>query len=1071
MRFKGSFQNLANIPLRWLLVGTFVVPTAAAIGLTSWLSLRNGEQAVNEVAQYWQRETVKRIQSQLSTYLETPHLINQINAHSLMIGELDIQRPNSLIQRFWHQRNLFSPTYVSAIYFGSVTGDFIGLGYQRNSFQDEKGNRSAWQISQVNQETLQRFYSYALEETGQRGSLVQRGKFYDPRQRPWYQAAIKAQHPTWSPIYADFKEVRMKITFSQPVYNANKNLMGVVGTDFVLSHLGDFLKSLTTNLDVPQEGRQQTSTPPSQRIFILDRQGNIVATSTPFPSFQITGNTLQQLTATEFPDVLTQQSAQTLIQSVGSLKTLANSYSLTARLNEQQYFLHITPFLQQQGLDWLIVVAVPKDYFLQKIQSNTKYTILLCSLILLGSILLGLITSALMVRAMQRFIRASQSIANGDLAQQLPSSPVQEVNALSQTFNDMSQQLKQAFDELEARVAERTAALQQSEEKFAKVFFHHPNPVAITRLGDASFVDINDSALKIMGFERHEVIGKTIVDLNIGPTLADRNATVQTVQAAGAIRDRESQMITRDGERKTILYSADVMQVGEDRYLISSFTDISDRKRAEEALQIAKAEAETANQAKSQFLSTMSHELRTPLNAILGFSQLLTRDPSLSPQQQESLEIINGSGEHLLTLINDVLDMAKIEAGRQELHVTCFNLHNLIQELEHLFQLKSASKGIQLKFTLSPTVPSHIKTDEAKLRQVLQNLLSNALKFTRSGFIWLQTNVAELHDTPSPQKLLFTVKDTGCGIAIHELPSIFAPFVQTQSGLNAQTGTGLGLPISQTFVELMGGEITVKSELGVGTEFNFSIQFEYPDTQESLDLDAHIPMRTITGLAPHPIPYRILIVDDRWEGRRLLAALLSPLGFEVKEAANGKEAVQLYTEWHPHLIWMDMKMPVMDGYTATQLIKTEAQTQQPIIIALTASALDEEQNVILAAGCDDFVRKPFREDIIFQKLHHHLGVEYVYKTATADTDEKRSPPRQGLTLNDLSAMPLDWIQSLHQAAGKVDNPTILNLVQQLPTHQNILAEKIIYIVQNFRCDKLFHLTEQLLNEKPTQSTL
>jgi PAS domain S-box-containing protein len=1063
MTAKGDCQHLQNIPLRWLLMGTFVVQTAAAIGLTSWLALRNGEQAVHEVAQQWQQDTVKRIELQLTDYLQTPNLINQLNAHSLKERELDLKKPDQLLQRFWHQRNLFSTDSVSAIYVGSAAGDFIGLGNQGNALQRENDTHSAWQASQVSRETQQRFYSYGLDAAGHRGTLLQRGKPYDPRSRPWYQSAVQARRPTWSPIYADFKEARLKITFSQPVYDAQQALVGVVGSDFVLSHLGDFLQSLNTKLNSHQNQ--------DQRIYIIDRQGNLVASSTPHPPFVQQGEQLQRIAVTQFQDSITQQSAQTLIQAIGSLKTLQKSHTLTTQLNQQRYFLQITPFFQKDGLDWLIVVAVPEAHFLQTIQSNTQTTILLCCLILLGSIAFGWIASSLMVRAMQRFIQASQAIADGDLAQQLPGSSIQEVNALSQTFNRMSQQLKQAFADLEARVVERTAALKQSEEKFAKVFFHHPNPVAITRAEDATFVDINESALRIMGFERHEVLGKTIADLNIGPTLADRNATLQTVRDSGsALKDRESRMKTRSGEEKTILYSADLMQVGEEKYLISSFTDISDRKQAEEALQVAKAEAEAANLAKSQFLSTMSHELRTPLNAILGFSQLLARGTSLSVQQQESLEIINRSGEHLLTLINDVLDMAKIEAGRQELHVTSFDLQALIHELEQLFRLKSAAKGIQLHFELAETVPRYIKTDVTKLRQVLQNLLSNALKFTRSGCIWLYITLVDQDHPSGAQQLAFTVKDTGCGIAAHELSSIFAAFVQTQSGRNAQMGTGLGLPISRKFVELMGGTITVQSNLGAGTQFNFSINFEQPIAEELHRLSSDIPKRTITGIAAQQTTYRILIVDDRWEGRRLLSTLLSPLGFAVREAVNGKEAIQIYEQWLPHLIWMDMKMPIMDGYAATQFIKTKERDQQPIIIALTASALDEEQHVILAAGCDDFVRKPFREDIIFQKLQHYLGVEYIYGEVMPNGTDPQSASGQELTRDELLLMPLDWIQALHDAAGKVDNSAILQLVQQLPAHQQQLTEKIVSIVQNFRCDKLFHLTEQILHDNCVQPT-
>jgi PAS domain S-box-containing protein len=774
-------------------------------------------------------------------------LINQINARSLRIGELSLQNPESLTQRFWHQKNLFNTASVSAIYVGGITGNFIGLGFQSNSLQ---GNKADWQASRVDSTTQRRFYSYALDAEGKPGALLQRGKPYDPRTRPWYKTAIQARKPSWSPIYTDFIEQRFKITFSQPVYDAKQRLLGVVGTDFVLSHLGGFLRSLNTDNygQISQDGR----------IYIMDREGKLIAISTQNSPFIQKNNQLQRIEARQFQDEITQQSAQTLIQSIGSFKTLRKAHFETDEFKKQRYFLQITPFSQSGGLDWLIVVVVPEAQFLQSIQTNTQITIWLCFLILLGSVLFGLVTSFLMVQAMRRIIQASQAIADGNLDQQLPGSSVQEVNVLSQTFNRMTQQLKHSFEDLETRVQERTAALQQSEEKFTKVFYHHPNPIAITRATDATFVDVNDSALKATGFERFEVIGRTIADLKMGLTLDDRNAVIEIIQKNGAISDYESRITTKAGESKTVIYSADLMQVGEEYFLISSFNDISDRKQAEEALQAAKKEAEAANLAKSQFLSTMSHELRTPLNAILGFSQLLSRDPALSRHQKESLDIINRSGEHLLVLINDVLDMAKIEAGRYELHMTSIDLYNLLDSLENLFRLKCLSKNIQLQLELSPTLPRHIKADEARLRQILQNLLGNALKFTQTGQITLQVN-----DNLPQSTLTFIVKDTGLGIADHELPTIFESFVQTQTGRNIQTGTGLGLSICRKFVELMGGEITVQSKVGVGTQFSFFIQIEMPSEAEINQLNLPQSPLRVVGIAAHQTPPRILIAGNR----------------------------------------------------------------------------------------------------------------------------------------------------------------------------------------------------------------
>jgi PAS domain S-box-containing protein len=1068
LRIRPFSPRLQKIPLRWLLVGTFVVQTAAAIGLVTWVSLRNRDEAVHNIAQNWQRETLQRIEIQLQDYLNVPNLINETNAQSLKIGELDINRPEAFTRRFWHQKKLFQTDSVSAIYLGSPTGNFVGLGFQQDSITRQPKPQNGWQISRVDSNTNRQFYSYAVKSDGTPGALLQRGRPYDPRTRPWYQVAVQAQQPIWTDIYPDFKEARLKLTRAQPVYDANRQLIGVVGTDFVLSHLGDILRSLN-----PSENGQ---------IYILDRSGKIVATSAPWQ-----GPPLERVGAMDAQDAVTRLSAEKLTASLPSLATLGERRFLTTHFRNQRYFLQITPFNPQKGIDWVIIVAVPEHYFLESIQENNRVTVLLCILILLIAVLVGLLTSSAMGRAVERFINASQAIADGNLDQMLPDSQVQEVSALSHMFNRMTQQLQHAFDDLEALVQARAAALQQSEEKFSKLFYCHPTPISISRLEDGVFVDINDSALQLVGFERDEVLGQTVADLKVGPTMEERNGALQTLREVGSFRDRESTLFTKTGEKKTILYSADVIQLGEEWFLISSFSDISDRKCAEEALKVAKAQAETANRAKSQFLSTMSHELRTPLNAILGFSQLLSRDRTLSKRQHESLEIINRSGEHLLILINDVLDMAKIEAGRQVLHLTSFDLHELLQSLEALFQLKSQSKGIQLQFERSPTVPQYIKTDETKLRQILQNLLSNALKFTQAGVVTLRVvltpeshaiaDAEHINDSESEEGsyplLWFEVQDTGCGIASQELNSIFEPFVQTESGRNSQTGTGLGLPISKKFVELMGGSISADSAPQMGTTFKFSIQFTPPTEQEILQLKGDQSPQRVLRLGPGQPAYRILIAEDQWENRQLLSTLLNNVGFEIREVTNGQEALHVYQDWQPHLIWMDMKMPLMDGYTATRLIKQRIQTQQSsptIIIALTASALDEDRETILATGCDDIVRKPFQEAIIFKTIQQYLQVEYVYDTAHSDL-EPASLANSELTVAELGTMPLDWIQQLNQAATRANNSEILALVKQIPAHNPEIADKINLIVHNFRCDKLLTLTETVLNEHRIQSAL
>ena len=504
-------------------------------------------------------------------------------------------------------------------------------------------------------------------------------------------------------------------------------------------------------------------------------------------------------------------------------------------------------------------------------------------------------------------------------------------------------------------------------------------------------------------------------------------------------------------------------------YLLSRELSIYRRQSENYSQQLeAKAqEAETANLAKSEFLANMSHELRTPLNAILGFAQLMKRDKMLSQEQRESLETINRSGEHLLSLINDVLDMSKIEAGRTVLHSEAFNLHLLLQTLQEMFQLRATSKGLFLKFDLDPNLPSCIITDEGKLRQVLINLLGNAIKFTEIGGVTLTVksellsvkskNSLSISPSPHPpiSSLYFEVKDTGKGIASCEIDKIFDPFVQTASGVQARGGTGLGLAISQQFVQLMGGDIHVNSIFGQGSTFSFDVQVLKPEIAEEVCTNK----KQVLKIAPSQPNYRILIVDDRLENRDLLAKLLDTVGFDTRTASNGKDAIDVWETWEPHLIWMDMRMAVMDGYEATRRIKAKSQNQKTIVIALTASAFEEQEEAIFTAGCDDLVRKPFAESIIFEKMSQYLGVEYLYEDDNLKLDNQlfvNSNIR--LTSEELSVMSAEWIASLHQAALEVDSDLILQIIEQIPEKYQSLAQKLKQLTLQYDFDAIVEVS-------------
>ncbi|GAB4318164.1 MAG: hypothetical protein Kow0091_25670 [Geminocystis sp.] len=395
----------------------------------------------------------------------------------------------------------------------------------------------------------------------------------------------------------------------------------------------------------------------------------------------------------------------------------------------------------------------------------------------------------------------------------------------------------------------------------------------------------------------------------------------------------------------------------------------------------AKEIAEKANQAKSIFLSSMSHELRTPLNAILGFCQLILEEENITKDTKENLQIIINSGEHLLSLINEVLEISKIEAGKMVLNNSTFNFYELASSLKSMLLIKATEKNINLLLEIDNNIPKFICADERKLKQILLNLISNSLKFTQAGSITIKA-VLETEN-----KIYFAVTDTGRGMKPEELEKLFTPFFQTESGIESKQGTGLGLTISRQFVKMMGGELKVKSQFNQGTTFEFTINFQ-SDSLPFHQKEA-FNLRKIIGVKANTANYRILIVDDEDNNRLLLTKLLQPLGFSLKEAVNGKEAVEIWQDWQPHLIWMDIGMPVMDGFQATRAIrKKESMTEsshQTIIIALTAHAFMEEKGEILAVGCEEVVNKPFIKEIIFEKLQQFLKLEYIYNFSSVIT--------------------------------------------------------------------------------------
>ncbi|MFA6922082.1 MAG: PAS domain-containing protein, partial [Gallionella sp.] len=476
------------------------------------------------------------------------------------------------------------------------------------------------------------------------------------------------------------------------------------------------------------------------------------------------------------------------------------------------------------------------------------------------------------------------------------------------------------------------------------------------------------------------------------------STSIAQVTETGIPYELELETVQKDGGRGWMLARGELVRDahGAAVRVRGVVMDITGRKQVEDELRkykdhleeevqertadlvLARNAAEAANRAKSVFLSSMSHELRTPLNAILGFSNMMRKDPLLQQGQRESLDIINRSGEHLLTLINDVLEMAKIEAGRVQLDIAPFDLGGLVRDVTDMMNVRAREKGLQLLIDQSSEFPRYIKGDEARVRQVLINLVGNAVKFTRQGGITVRFG---MKPNAVPPRLLIEVEDSGIGIDVADQQKIFEPFVQLGKTA-AQKGTGLGLTITRQFVQLMGGVLSLESKQGVGSIFRVELPADRVDAIEVSRAES-VGRGDITGMVPGQPDYRILIVEDQLENQLLLRKLMENIGLQTRIAENGEQALALFQSWQPHLIWMDRRMPVMDGIEATRRIRGLSGGSDVKIVAVTASAFTEQRDEMLAAGMDDFVRKPYRFNEIYECLSKQLGVHYTYADAQA----------------------------------------------------------------------------------------
>jgi PAS domain S-box-containing protein len=561
------------------------------------------------------------------------------------------------------------------------------------------------------------------------------------------------------------------------------------------------------------------------------------------------------------------------------------------------------------------------------------------------------------------------------------------------------------FREINRLIDQQKTALTISEQRLSEIVARAADPIVVFD-GMGQIKLFNPAAQEFFGYtedEAHKSCFTEMVDLPEEVACAceaDALPLIHYLTEESSTLARH-QGIHKNGTKKPFESNISTTQTSDGPLYTAVLRDIAGQLAIEENLTRAKVAAENANRMKSEFLANMSHELRTPLNAVLGFTQLLSNDKNLTGGQLDKIEIISRSGEHLLALINDILDISKIEAGKFEAHSAVFDLKAFVDDLRDMFVLKCQKKGLHLDVEILDGLPRYVRGDLGKLRQVMINLVGNAVKFTNEGGIGIVVG-------PDGDKIRFSVNDSGKGIPEAELDLILQPFMQS-SNTDHEGGTGLGLTISHRFIDMMGGRLEVESQVDVGSTFSFALPLEatdeIPETQEP-ELKAVAVKEGREVLA--------LIVDDKQTNRLILKEMLEGVGFTTIEAENGQEAVDRTREFHPRIVFMDIKMPVLDGYGAVVQIKADPALKAIPVFALTASAFKHDEEHIRSVGFDGFLAKPFKQSALFRLVRDKTDVVLEYETPTPTTlgDRGPDPEDPALILGKIGPAGLDHLDEM-----------------------------------------------------------
>ena len=627
----------------------------------------------------------------------------------------------------------------------------------------------------------------------------------------------------------------------------------------------------------------------------------------------------------------------------------------------------------------------------------------------------------------------------------------EKTNALEKNIRSKEAEMKKVTAELEKSILSKEELVDEYEVKIKGIQKKYNNDKAML---DRQSLEIEkqkkviDERKKLLDSQFEEIVDKK--NTIVSQVARIKSQSLQLVDNRNAI-EKQKKIIERQKSTETGLITFSVIIL---IMILMLYRSFKKQKLVTQQLDMAIKEAKLTSQHKSVFLAHMSHELRTPLNAIQGFSELLLNNKSLDDIQVRNVNAIHNSGLHLLSLVNDILDMSKIEAGKIELVLKDLNFHKLINDVSLMMEERAENKGLAWNVSVDKSIPQYIRADAAKIRQVLINLSGNAIKFTENGSVSMHFVVLYMVDGVA--RICCRVKDTGSGMSQHDKELIFTPFVQLDNS-SKQIGTGLGLSISNQYADLMKGDIKVESQIGIGSEFDFIFDVDVLDSfEESVDED-EIYSRVL-GSKPGQNKYKILIVDDNKDNTLLLGQLLQVLNVDIRCEYNGADAITEFSEWQPDFIWMDWRMPVMDGLTATRKIRQLKEGNTVKIVALTANAFEEQREEVLEAGCNDIIYKPYNAKDIFKCMAEQLGVEYLYEDI-GDTLKVKKEPR--LSAYKLNLLPEVLKSALKQAAIELDTETLMTLTDEIEKIDAEQAQACRNTIKNYDLKAIFAVVEKM----------